>query len=149
MLGVSSSRRVQWLPRLAKFDRALAPQARLQAGVHFFMSRIASYKSVPVCKTLPFLYATARFLGAMEADFYMTPDRPRELISCSVRFPGIENLSVCLRHSLILLDRRNRSLRRALFSLRCPCRAHSGNLAVSLSYSSIWGYLRASGRGLW
>ena len=42
----------------------------------------------------------------MEADFYMTPDRPRELISCSVIFPDIENLSVCLRHSLILLDRR-------------------------------------------
>ena len=37
----------------------------------------------------------------MEADFYMTPDRPRELIACSVTFPDIETLSVCLRHSLI------------------------------------------------
>ena len=37
----------------------------------------------------------------MEADFYLTPDRPRELITCSVIFPDIENLAVCLRHSLI------------------------------------------------
>ena len=25
----------------------------------------------------------------MEADFYLTPDRPRELIPCPVIFPGI------------------------------------------------------------
>ena len=36
----------------------------------------------------------------MEADFYLTPDRPSELIARSVIFPDIENLSVCLRHSL-------------------------------------------------
>ena len=69
-------------------------------------------------------------MGAVETDLYLTPDRPRGLVSCSVIFPDIENLLVCLRHSLILRDRRNLSWRRA-----CP-RSRLRWVALSLLPSS-------------
>ena len=75
---------------------------------HLFCASLARVSSVPptLCRTV-------------------SPTFGSKFIPCgtallSVIFPDIESLSVCLRHSLVLLDRRNRQGRRALFSLRFP-----------------------------